>query len=303
MGGTRVSLIGTITRLALATSGLVFLLAWLTVFGAGAVGSPNDVIAFTSTRTGTSDIYLMDVDSSLTYNLTRHPADDLGPAWSPHTGALAFYSDRNGDGAAELYQMTMDGRGTQQLVSRLENLWSPRWSPDGQRLVFIRDFGSIFVTDTDGEHAVWLGYGFSPAWSPTDARIALYSNPRSDYGDIYLIDADGHNRRNLTLNGSDDWSPAWSPDGTRIAFLSSRDGTTSEVYVMDAGCSAPCPAQRLTYNDTMELSLAFSPDGALIVFEAEVAGKSQLFLMNADGSNPRPLGSSDGENRTPTFIG
>ena len=51
---------------------------------------------------------------------------------------------------------------------------------------------------------------------------------------IYVMDADGGNQRNLSDNDSDDWNPAWSPDGRRIAFVSSRDGG-SEIYVMNTG--------------------------------------------------------------------
>ena len=51
--------------------------------------------------------------------------------------------------------------------------------------------------------------------------------------EIYVMDADGGNLRNLTNNRQDDYSPSWSPDGERIAFSSNRDGDF-EIYVMDA---------------------------------------------------------------------
>ena len=58
--------------------------------------------------------------------------------------------------------------------------------------------------------------------------------------EIYVMDNDGGNQRNLTKNPADDRSPSWSPDGKRIVFMSNRDGhakhgwLTSEIYVMDA---------------------------------------------------------------------
>ena len=64
------------------------------------------------------------------------------------------------------------------------------------------------------------------------AQIA-FTSYRDGNGEIYVMDADGGNLRNLTRNPALDWGPAWSPDGGRIAFTSNRDGNF-EIYVMDA---------------------------------------------------------------------
>jgi Tol biopolymer transport system component len=63
--------------------------------------------------------------------------------------------------------------------------------------------------------------------------------------DIYVINADGSARVNLTNDPSSDWSPAWSPDGSLIAFQTDREGNW-EIYVMDADGSHP---QNLTQNN------------------------------------------------------
>ena len=64
------------------------------------------------------------------------------------------------------------------------------------------------------------------------ARIAFTSR-RDGNSEIYVMDADGKNQRNLANNRDDDWWPSWPPDGKRIVFVSERDGN-SEIYVMDA---------------------------------------------------------------------
>ena len=70
------------------------------------------------------------------------------------------------------------------------------------------------------------------AQAQKQAQIAFHSN-RDGNNEIYIMDADGKNLRNITNNPAGDWFPAWSPDGQRIAFISKRDGE-GDIYVMDA---------------------------------------------------------------------
>ena len=68
------------------------------------------------------------------------------------------------------------------------------------------------------------------AQAPTRAQIAFTAN-RDGSWDIYAMDADGKNQRNLTNNPARDRMPKWSPDGRRIASVSNRD-LNAEVSVI-----------------------------------------------------------------------
>jgi len=120
----------------------------------------------------------------------------------------------------------------------------------------------------------------------SQAQIAFVSE-RDWNKEIYVMDADGNNLRNLTNNPASDEAPSWSPDGQGIAFQSDRDGN-SEIYVMDADGNN---LRNLTNNPAGDSSPAWSPDGQRIAFVSSRDGakNSAIYVMDADGNNPRNL--------------
>ena len=116
-------------------------------------------------------------------------------------------------------------------------------------------------------------------------QIAFVSN-RDGNRDIYVVNIDGSNRRNLTNHGAPDSDPAWSPDGSQIAFRSDRDGN-AEIYVMDTNGNN---LRRLTDSIAADFSPVWSPDGSQIAFTSNRSGSFDIYVMNAvDGSDPHPL--------------
>ena len=240
-------------------------------------------------------------------NLTQSAGYDRYPSWSPDGGRIAFVSFRDG-GDGEVYAMDADGTSPTRLTQDASDARSPSWSLDGERIAFMSnrdgDDYEIYVMAADGTNLIRLtqdaDYDWFSAWSPDSKHIAFESY-RDGNGEVYVMAADGTSLTNLTQDAGADWSPSWSPDGERIAFRSDRDGDDYEIYVMDANGSNPTS---LTQDAGDVRSLAWSPDGERIAFVSFRDGKSEIYVMAADGTNLtnlkqrafRPLAwSPDGE--------
>ena len=208
------------------------------------------LIAFTSKRSGSFDLYVMRADGSGTRRLTTARADDHHPTWSPDGARIGF------ERAGKIYVENAQG-GRAQLVSRgLAGDSDPAWSPDGKWIAFVRRVAGgpereIWVMRSDGRdaHGVTALHGSSinPAWSPDGKRIAFASNIVGSLYDLYVVRIEDGQIRRLTRRGPDTFEPAWSPDGSEIAY--SQDGaiwtidlTGNSVQLTDSANNDSAPA-------------------------------------------------------------
>jgi WD40-like Beta Propeller Repeat len=269
--------------------------------GSAVLPGENGKIGFASARDGNFEIYVTNPDTTGQVRLTRDPAADSDPAWSPDGTRIAFTSNR--DGNDEIYLMGADGSGETRLTVGPADDHNVTWSPGGRNLAFVskRDGDAeIFVMNEDGTGQTQLTSNgvpdATPAWSPDQSRIAFRSE-RDGNSEIYVMDVDGTDTTRLTTSPGTDVSPTWSPDGTRIAFASDRDGNY-EIYVMGADGSGQT---RLTRNLESDLDPTWSPDERFLAFTTNRDGNNEIYVMNTDGTMQTRLTTNAFEDTTPDW--
>ncbi len=156
------------------------------------------------------EIWAINADGSGRVQLTNNTFDDREPAWSPDGTRIAFVASRPGDSNRNVYAMNANGTGEVNLT------------PD---------------ESLPCEGLCYQGHDDSPVWSPDGTRIAYvhtFAENASGLPNIWLMDANGGNKDNVTDNNSVAFvQPAFSPQGTRLAAVGAVT-TERDIWVMNA---------------------------------------------------------------------
>jgi Tol biopolymer transport system component len=301
----------------------IVLLAATLVLGAAAIPAGgaatvvNGRLAFVASDAGTPQVFSVNPDASGLTKVTERPAGagEYGLSWSPDASSLLVVLSAHHD---LIYTMRPDGTGLRRLsppcTRRCLGDDVPVFMRSGKRIAFERAFGpikndnaavvAIDTMDADGTHLTQLTQkklptsteDHAPTWSPDGRRIAFQrmntiASPAGQ-SSIYVMNANGTHVRRVTPLSLDASNPRWSRDGTRILFndvaepVSGKDANIYTVHVDGTGLT------RLT-SYTGGSAQAFvddwSPDGTKIVFHYLNGSVDDLYIMDANGTDPHPL--------------
>lgn len=159
----------------------------------------------------------------------------------------------------------------------------------GGRLLVVRDDGGnkdIYSLNLYGTVAARLTSGAAnetqPRWSPDKTKVAFVTELATRQT-VCMMNADGSGIADLTP-GENAFNPRWTPSGKIVYAAGEGDG--SEIWTMNADGSGKT---RLVTDGIGDICPETAPDGGTIAYMKNVSGNHIIYLMNADGTNQRPL--------------
>lgn len=210
------------------------------------------------------DIFTSDLSRTSVRRLTETDGYDAEATVSPVGDRIVFTSVRNGD--LDLFTMNIDGSEIRQVTDEVGY-----------------DGGAFF--SADGKQIVYRGF------HPTDPeKLAQYQEllaegfVRPSVMEIYIMDANGTNKKQITSAGAASFAPFFHPDGKHIIFSSNMNdpkGRNFDIFIVNRDGSG---LEQVTFNDTFDGFPVLTRDGKKLIFasnrNAAVRGETNIFTAD-----------------------
>jgi len=209
------------------------------------------------------DIYTSTTDGGDLTRLTETEGYTAEATLSPDGSTIVFTSVMDGD--LDIYTMNVDGSNLKRLTDAVGYDGGPFFSPDGSMIVY-------------------------RSWHPTssdeiaDYRALLAQGLiRPSQMEVWVMDADGSNQRQVTRLGHANFAPYFHPDGRRIIFSSNHETGERDFDLYLIGVDGTGLTQVTQYGDFDGFPM-FSPDGTKLVFASNrygsVTGETNIFIAD-----------------------
>ncbi|MFO0909493.1 MAG: S41 family peptidase [Isosphaeraceae bacterium] len=254
-----------------------------------------------------SQIWMYDLEARSFTKVLATPGGALWPLWRPD--GKGFYYVGIHKGSLNLREHDL-GTGKDQALTEFDDdsVVYPAISRDGSTIVFRRLFDLYrFRPGKDTAPTrleIWnagdpirdrnerrtLSQASQAAFTRDGLEIAFVAG-----GDLWVMDTELREPRQVTATPEEERDPVFSPDGTALYFVSDRDGQ-SDIWKGSRGDAGKdwwqnetFKLDRVTQDAEVEGKLQWSPEGSKIAF---VKGRGDLWVMNADGKDPRRMFAS-----------
>jgi TolB protein len=203
----------------------------------------------------TYTIYTAKTDGSDIRALSNAPGYNAESTITRDGKHIVFTSTRNGD--LDIYTMDADGSHVKQLTHELGYDGGPFWSYDGEKIVYRAEHPNTPEQIKDY----------------TDLRSRGLIRPGNL--ELWVMNADGSNKHQVTHNGAANFGPYWLPDGKRIIFASNVDNTKDpagfDLYIVNEDGTG---LERITYYPGFDAFPMFSSDGKHLVWASNRNGRA-----------------------------
>lgn len=212
------------------------------------------------------DLYTSTPDGKDIRKLTNTPGYDAEATVSPDGKKIIFTSERSGD--LELYSMDIDGSNVKQLTDAIGYDGGAFYSPDSKMIVYRRS-----TPTNEAEVTRYKGLLAQHLIVPTTFEI-------------WVMNADGSNKRQITNLASGSFAPYFTPDGKRIIFCTNYFASDPRKRNFDLALISidGTGLERVTYNETFDGFPMFSPNGKKLVFasnrNAAKEGDTNVFIAD-----------------------
>ena len=262
----------------------------------GVISPDGRWVVFTSERTGSPDLYVLDLHGDAGPRpLVEGPAMEDAAAISPDGDRLLFVSTR--DGNADVFEVPFRPDApaaageARNLTRHAAGDYNPAFSPDGTRILFSSSRDTAVATSTGA--------------SPGPTYLA---------SELYVMRSDGTGVRRLTRHERWDGAPAWAPDGRAAFFYSQRDGE-SRIYRTGVARAAGTGVAGAAGSESAGVKTAALAGAEKVVSAGPetVASAGAETVASADaetvasagaaiaGASPAPISAPDEAALSPTF--
>jgi len=201
------------------------------------------------------DIYTANTDGSDVRVLTSSASYDAEATVSPAGDRIVFTSGRDGD--LDLYTMNLDGSDLRRITNETGYDGGAFYSWDGKRIIY-------------------RAYHHQDSAGVAEYKALLVEQlVRPTVMEIFLCDADGGNKRQLTSTGSANFAPFFHPDNKRIIYASNRNDPRGRTFHLYLSSDDASHVEQVTFGDGFNAFPMFSRDGKHLVFVSDRNAKSR----------------------------